>query len=248
MSYHNHKKPLRKHRHLRAVGDDETAVDTSSIPVSPESPDPGPVQIVSDESGQTSPVVDGGSGPAGPLSPFTTISGVCYATSSDVLSTFKNLQRQMNRVADKMGTAKIGVDGQIGPQTIALLSAIKSSPLTSGGTAAAWQNFIANQDTSSCSAIAAQAITLAQMIGAMADSLGVPSSVTSPAPASTPVIANGSGQLVPQGPAASLGDTWNNLSSATKLVAGAVAVGAIVLATKKSKKGGASKGRRYWGI
>ncbi len=218
---------------------DPNAPNLSSIPTSTDPIDSGPTTQVVTEGGQASPIPS--SQPGGGFTTsggFMTVAGVCKPTDGATLEAFKNLQRQANRVADAKGLTKVGVDGAIGAQTLALMTSIKAVAAGGGSTSFGWVNFLANQNVSSCSAVAGGAVSIAAMLSQMADYLGASSSVASPAPASPPQIVNPTtGIATDQGAAASLSDLFKNLSTPMQIAAvGAVGAAAYFI-HKSSKKG-----------
>lgn len=204
-----------------------------------ETVDTGPVVQVSTIGGQVSSIPSSQAGGGyTTIGGFVSTNGICKPTDSTSLGKFKELQRQANRVADAIGATKIGVDGAIGPGTLALMSTIKTKAQASDTGSQGWGNFLANQNTSSCTAVAGGTDNLIPMLSAMADALGVSSSVASPAPASPPQIYNPiTGQVSNQGIAADLEDLLGNMSTTTKIAALGIAGGIGYFLYKDSKKG-----------
>lgn len=218
----------------------------ANIPTTPEDIDTGPTVQVSTIGGQVSsiPSSQAGGGWAA-TGGFVSTNGVCKPTDSVSLAAFKELQRQANRVADATGLAKIGVDGAIGPGTIGLISQIKTKAQSLAAqytSSQGWGNYLANQNVSTCSAIAGGVQNLTPMLSAMADALGVSSSVASPAPASPPSIYNPiTGAAMPQGAAADAGDLIGNMSTTMQIAGLAIAGGLAYFAVKAYDK---KKGRK----
>lgn len=217
-----------------------TAPDVNAnLPTSPEDVSMGPQTQVSTEGGQVSPIPSSQPGGAiTTISGFTSVGGVCKPNDSTTLSAFKELQRQMNRVADVLGLTKIPVDGAIGSQTLGLMNQIKSkASVAAGGGTFGWVNFLSNQSTSSCSAVAGGAVNITYMLSQMADDLGVSSSVASPSPASPPTIYNPlTGKDEQQGLASSIGDAFKNLSTGMQVAALGVFGGIGYFLYKDAKK------------
>ncbi len=179
---------------------------------------PGSSDTGSDPSTQTTVSVEAPP-PIPPSQPgFVNVGGVCRATDSATLDQFKNLQRQLNRVADVKGYTKIGPDGVIGNLTLTLLNQVLNQGL-------------------GCSDVANQIDALTTAATTMADSLGASSSVSSPAPAKRPAIVNMStGKVTPQPVTTSLSDTFKNLSTFQKIVGGIVLGVGGIFAAKYAKK------------
>lgn len=209
---------------------------------SPEDINTGPTVQVSTIGGQVSSIPSSQAGGGyTTIGGFVSVGGVCKPTDSVSLGKFKELQRQANRVADALGFAKIGVDGAIGAQTIALMNSIKSKMSGYDDQQQGWANFLANQNTSTCSAIAGGTDNLTPMLSAAANALGVSSSVASPAPESPPTIYNPiTGQLKSQGIAGDVGDLFGNMSTGMQIAALGIAGGLGYFALKahdrKAKK------------
>lgn len=209
------------------------------VPASGETVNTGPDVQVSTIGGQVTSIPSSQAGGGyTTIGGFVSTGGVCKPTDSTSLSKFKELQRQANRVADAIGAAKIGVDGSIGPATLALMGTIKTKAAAADTGSQGWGNFLGNQNISSCSAVAGGTDNLIPMLSAMADAAGVSSSVASPAPASAPTIYNPiTGQPQSQGLAADAADLFNNMSTTTKMAALGIAGGIGYFLYKDSKKG-----------
>jgi hypothetical protein len=222
-----------------------TTIDQEGAPVidvtgSPEQINTGPTVQVSTIGGQVSSIPSSQAGGGyTTIGGFVSVGGVCKPTDSTSLSKFKELQRQANRVADAIGATKIGVDGAIGGQTLALMATIKTKAAAADTGSQGWGNFIGNQNISTCSAVAGGTDNLIPMLSLMADALGVSSSVASPAPASPPQIYNPiTGQVSSQGLAADVGDLFGNMSTPTKIAALGIAggIGYFLYKETSSKK------------
>lgn len=170
---------------------------------------------------------------------WTSVGGVCKATNATYLAAFKELQRQLNRVLDTLGVAKIAVDGAIGPGTLAALQTI-------GAQATSASSYGLTGINLTCANVAANVQRLTLGAQRLADFLNVPSSVSSPAPAETPSYVDlQTGQVTNQPIGASAMDAFNNLSTTQKLALGAGLALAGFYATRKHKKKTNRTSRRY---
>lgn len=173
---------------------------------------------------------------------FSTVGTTCKPTDSATLSLFKELQRQLNRVAAIKKIQTIGVDGDIGSGTVALMQAVQAAAkadLKAGSlnnTYAA--QYLATVQSSTCSGIASGATGTTANVKTYADQLGASSNVASPPPASQPAVYNPiNGASVPQGAAASAIDAWKRLSTGTQLATlGILGVTGVVLLKPGKKK------------
>lgn len=213
-----------------------------NVPGSPETVDTGPTVQVSTIGGQVSSIPSSQAGGGyTTIGGFVAVGGVCKPTDSVSLGKFKELQRQANRVADAIGMTKIAVDGAIGPATLQLLTFIQGKANASDTGSQGWGNFLSNQSLASCSAVAGGADNITPMLSAMADALGVSSSVASPAPASPPTIYNPITHVESaQGLASSVGDMFGNMSTTTKIAALGI-FGGIGYFMLKAHKGSARR-------
>jgi len=166
--------------------------------------------------------------PSAPTSAWQNVGGVCYATSTGgLLDTFKELQRQLNRVASNQSWALLAVDGSIGPATMAMIAQVAGlGAYSSVGFAAS---------VASCDTVASNVYALVGATQAYADTLGVSSSVSSPS-GSPQVFNPASGTLEGQGVAGSVSDVWGNLSTTGQIALAAGAVGVLWYATSQGKK------------
>lgn len=200
-------------RRRRSFGDDAVNIDITTT----EDASGGPAASSSNETA--------------PAGGYVNKNGVCKATDDGALAQFKELQRQANRVLDAMGTAKIAVDGAIGPGTMAALRTISTAP-----SAGAYSLAANNINLNDCTAVSAQALVVTMRLSQLGDFMGASSAVSSPSPASTPTTVNPvTGVETPQGLTASAGDFLGNMSTTEKLgLAGlAVAVGYFAFKGKK---------------
>lgn len=229
-------------RRSRGLGDDvsdaltaifgggtATTPDLTSIPVPTE-------QTTTSTTATSDPTP---TAPAAPTSNWVTIGGICKPTNPVFLGQLKDLQRQVNRVLDKLGSPLVGIDGSVGPQTMAALSTISRS--TSAGAYG-----LGAINLASCDAVCSQVATLTARASNLADFLGASSSVSSPAPAETPSYVGAGGQVVPQGPVDSATDMWNNMGTMGKLGVAGLAIGAVVFASGAKGKRKPSKLRRSY--
>jgi len=160
------------------------------------------------------------------------IAGVAKPMDVATLDLFKELQRQLNRVAQAKGFTKIDVDGRIGPGSVKLYQKAFGSSTTSDGLATA-------------------AASVQQSAKSIADLASVPATVPGPTiPLSPPSTANPDGTvadppgvgilaLIP-GLAAML--PGGNLGFLVAI--GAVAGGAYFLSKKKGKGSGGGRAKR----
>lgn len=168
--------------------------------------------------------------------------GVCNPSDSDTLAIFKNLQAQLNRVAQGLGLTKITVDGSIGPGTVALLAQIAAN-ITSGGVSAdPARNILAQTSGYTCVDVASNADMLGSAAQGMADQMSVPTQVQQPSATSTLVSSAGVvSKIRTPTPAAtaSLTDMLAGVDQTT-LLALAAGAGAIIYFTGKPKRGARS--------
>lgn len=156
----------------------------------------------------------------------TRFPGKCYATNAATLEKFKELQRQLNRLASIRGWTMTEVDGYIGPATIELFTKVYGAQ--------------------SCSQIALFTEAYIPQVKALADQGGAKATVTMPKPASPPAyIPPGSTTLVPQPATSSALDMFAGvgLSSTHLMLIGGGIVAIMVL--KKRKGGGARRPSRW---
>ena len=180
---------------------------------------------------------------------YTMVGGVAKPANETVLKQFKALQTQVNRVLKVKGFPVIGVDGDIGPGTVAAVQKVQTAAkadLTAGKLAdtRAAQG-VALIRSSTPEGIADAIVANVANIGGYADQLHAPTSVSSPKPATTPAVYNPvTGLSSPQPAAASAMDAWNRLGSTSQMaVVGALGLVGVLLATSK-RKGKKGKARR----
>jgi len=157
--------------------------------------------------------------------------GLCKPSDVATLAAFKNLQSQMNRLAQAKALPKIAVDGDIGPGTVSLAS--KLGLIGAGAT---------------CSAIAVAATFFALQAKNAADKLGAPTTVSGPAPAHPPTLVNAAGAEF-AAPAPSIGEGvmgfFTNLSTFEEVAAVGILGGIGYFVLAKKRKRGKSRSRRY---
>lgn len=159
---------------------------------------------------------------------FTSVGGVCKPKNFPALNVARELQRQLNRVAQVKGFAKVGVDGAIGPGTLALFTKVQavSSGQVMGSPA-------------TCMGVAPDVDILAPQVKALADSLGAPATVSEPLSITPPTILTKSGKILVPPDAGAVG-AFASMSTVEKLALLGVAggIGYLLFAGKKKKKGG----------
>lgn len=164
-------------------------------------------------------------------SDFVKRGSVCKPANSATLAIFKDMQSQLNRVAQAVGVSKIAVDGDIGNGTLYLLSNIASKMNSIN----AMEVALANEASNNCSTVAARAETIAYFAKAVANARGVSSSVSQGGgggggggSSSAPPVTIPPGTATVPGPAAG-GGIMASISSMGTLEKAAVAVGAVAV-------------------
>lgn len=155
---------------------------------------------------------------------FTNIAGVCKPANFPALGVSRELQNQLNRVAQMKGFAKIAADGAIGPGTLALFKKVQA--ISAGAVMG---------DPTTCMGIAPDVDILSGQVKLIADALGAPATVTGPTALSVPSIVTKSGQTVIAPDAGLLGGLAG-MSSIEKLALLSVAGGVGYLLITKGKK------------
>ncbi len=216
--------------YLRPLGDDplSTVADTFGVDTSPTTISDFIGQVLNTAQGletataADAPPVSGGTSIA--ASDFSVQGAVCKAANLTALNYVKELQRQLNRVAQVKGLGKIGVDGEVGPGTLALFTKVQ---------AAAGAGQIAGTPTS-CMGVAPDADVLGAQVKAYADSLGAPATVSAAFTAHAATIIKPNGQEVA---AAGLFDTFSRLPGLEQFAVVAVfgGIGYMLLTGKKRK-------------
>lgn len=179
-----------------------------------------------------------GMGEAAGPSHWTSVNGVCKPGDALTLERFKAMQAQMNRVASAFSLTKIGVDGDIGPKTLTLLSKISAKMSLTNPTELA----LANTASSDCNAVARDAGTIQYLAKAVADARGIGAAVASPAPSRPPSISTPAGPIAlpptaHTGIAAQLSamPTTHKLALGVGVLALGVAAGLIPLGKKRRR-------------
>lgn len=227
---------LPKRRALRGFGDDPAPTDFNINADVPDGSDPGTsvqITVYDDDSG----LLTYPTGLSSTANWVTSTSGVCKPANAATLSAAKDFQRAINRCLDKLSTTKLTVDGAIGAGTMGALTTISNS--TSAG---AYSLGPSNVNWGGgCTVVVAQIDVLTARLNQLADWLGAPSSVGSPAPSATPTYVNpATGQPQTQGLTDSLTDFFQNMSTMEQAGVAALAVGigyfAVTSFGKKKKK------------
>jgi len=154
----------------------------------------------------------------------TKYAGVCKPSDYATLAKFKELQRQLNRVAQLKGYTKIAVDGDLGTDTVALAAQVLGGTYT-------------------CSLLAGTISSFTASVKTIADAAGVPATVSGPAPVKPPSIITPAGveKLAPPGADTSMGasiyDAWDKLGTPGKLAAVGILGGIGYFAFVKKRKG-----------
>lgn len=156
----------------------------------------------------------------------TLTGGVCKPTNLTALTFAKNLQNQLNRVAQVKGFSKVGVDGEIGPATGALFAKVQAA---AGGSQIMGT-------PSSCTGIAPDADVLGSQVQVYADSLGAPLAVSpSQFALKAPTIVRPNGQEVAETGLMGAFDQLQPIEKAAMLgVVGGI--GYLLFTAKKKRK------------
>jgi lysozyme family protein len=171
--------------------------------------------------------------------------GVCLAKDKTSLSVAWNVQKQTNRLAQYYGFSKIAQDGQIGPRTVRAvnlaLKNARSKPIH-----AAFVSFAAG-NLADCNQVFKAGNLIVSAFRQLADSFGVPASVTVPKPklvAGTPAVSTvdpstGKVQHTVATPA------FAGFSSTQKLLMlGALGIVALLYLKSKKKKPAKKKAKK----
>lgn len=201
----------------RAVGDSDSGLaDLLKVlgPFSAVEPDP------SDNVNQTA---SGGSTTSS--ADFVTVGSVCKPQNFPALKVVQEFQRQLNRVAQAKGFGKIAADGSVGPATLALFRRVQAA---SAGTVMG--------DPSSCMGVAPDVDIIAAQVRSMADTLGMPATVSGPVAITVPTIRTKSGKEI-VAPDAGIMASLATLSGIEKVALLGVAGGIGYLLLQKRKRG-----------
>lgn len=167
------------------------------------------------------------------MADFKTVGGVCKPLNFPALGYVKTMQQQMNRVAQVKGFSKIGVDGAVGPGTLALLVKIQQA---SAGEVMG--------NTSSCIYVAGDADVIGEQVKSYADSLGAPAQVSGPPAVPAIVTQAGLPLAAPPGSGvgASVSGAFSGMTGGQKALLAGMTGGIGFLLYKKMKKG--KRGKR----
>lgn len=167
-----------------------------------------------------------GGGTSTSASDFTAVAGVCKPQNFPALEAARELQRQLNRVAQMKGWSKASVDGAIGPGTLALFKKVQQ--VAAGSVMG---------DPSSCMGVAPDVDVLGAQVRAVADTLGAPATVSGPLSLAPPTIVTKSGKTIVAPDAGLLGSVAS-MSGIEKLALLGVAggIGYLLLTHKKRRK------------
>lgn len=162
------------------------------------------------------------------MSDFKTVGGICKPTNFPALAYVKTMQQQMNRVAQKKGFSKIGVDGAVGPGTLALLAKIQQA--SSGEVMG---------NTSSCIYVAGDADVIGEQVKSYADSIGAPVTVQGP-PAVPAIVSAATGAVLTAPPGTGVGaqvaGAFSGMTGGQKLALAGMTGGIGYLIYKKTHK------------
>lgn len=166
-----------------------------------------------------------GGGTSTSAADFTVVGGVCKPQNFPALAATRFLQKQLNRVAQVKGFAKVSSDGAVGPATLTLFRQVQS--VSAGGVMG---------DPSSCMGVAPDVDVLGAQVKALADTLGAPADVGEPVSLKVPTITTKSNKTI-AAPDAGLLGSIGSLSGIEKLAMLAVAggVGYLLLGKKRRK-------------
>ncbi len=175
--------------------------------------------------------------------------GICKPSNTTTLAAFKNLQAQLNRVAQAIGASKVTVDGDLGPGTLSLLSAVAANLSQGGVSVDPARNILIQAGAYSCVDAAQNADTLGNAAQGVADQMGVSSKISQPSGGSSLVSATGieSRVTTPTPASASIVDALglSGMDSTTMLLL-LGGLGAVVYFTgpKKGRRATATSRRR----
>ncbi|HMG58030.1 MAG TPA: hypothetical protein VK601_31230 [Kofleriaceae bacterium] len=160
-------------------------------------------------------------------SDFTNIGGVCKPQNFPALAASRELQNQLNRVAQMKGFSKISSDGAIGPGTLTLFRQVQA--IAAGSVMG---------DASACTGIAPDVDVLSVQVKAVADSLGAPATVSGPLFSNPPSILTKSGKTVVPPDAGVLG-MLGQLSGVEKIAIVGLAggIGYLLMTGAKKRRG-----------
>jgi hypothetical protein len=180
----------------------------------------------------------------------TTYPGICRPSNKGALAIFKNLQAQLNRVAQGAGLSKITVDGDLGNATLALFGKIAAFLSQGGVSIDPARNMLIQAGAYGCVEIARNADALAMAATGVANQMNIPPKISQPSGVSTIAMPGGGTQKIttPTPAAASLVDSLSGMDPTTLLMA-AGAVGAVIYFSggkgKRSSRASTKSSRRH---
>lgn len=189
------------------------AVDAVSTWASSDQPDP------TDNVDQT---VGGGTSTS--AADFKMVGTACKPMNFPALAATRELQNQLNRVAQVKGFGKISADGAVGPSTLALFRQVQA--VAAGSVMG---------DPGSCMGIAPDVDVLGAQVRAVADTLGAPATVSGALSLVPPTIVTKSNKVV-AAPDPGIMGSLSSLSQIEKLALLAVAGGLGYMAFTRQKK------------
>lgn len=159
---------------------------------------------------------------------FVKANGVCKARNFTAMNYAKNLQTQLNRVAQVKGFGKIGIDGDIGSSTLALFAKVQAA--SSGQVMG---------DASDCILIAGDSDVLGDQVKTLADNLKAPAVVSGPLLGGNKagsIITKSGKKVMAPGASASILDSFGEMGGTQKLVLLGLLGGIGYMAFKSTKK------------
>lgn len=219
--------------YLRSFGDDPvtTVAGAFGVDVAPASISDFIGQVVNTMNGlETATPADVATATGGASitsADFTSTGGICKAGNLTALNYVKELQRQLNRVAQVKGFSKVGVDGEIGPATLALFAKVQ--------TAAGAGQILGTPG--SCMGVAPDADVLSAQVQSYATSIGAPATASAAFTGHAATIVRPNGQEVA---AAGLFDTFDRLPTLEKFAVVTVfgGIGYMLFAGRRRKRKG----------
>lgn len=162
--------------------------------------------------------------------------GVCKPSTSSALVMFRELQKQLGRVASVKGLKPIAIDGDIGPGTVGLFKAVQNAAQADANSGSVTAQELVTYNNTSCTIIATSADDSSVTLKNYADFLNAPSSPPTPPPAKPPTLVLNTGQEVPAPMSADIMQAWTGLGGTGQLVALAALGGIGWYMLKGSKK------------
>lgn len=170
--------------------------------------------------------------------------GICKPSDFATLAIFKNLQAQLNRVAQALGFKKVTVDGDIGSGVTSLLSQIAANLSQGGVSVDPARNILIQAGGYQPTEAAANADTLGNAAQGVADQMSVPAKISQPSSGSSVLVsATGAETSIstPTPASASLLDSLGGLGGLSATTILALAAGAGVLVYMAESKGSKTK-------